>query len=44
MLGVDPEFQGQGVGSELVIWGLRRAETEGLPAVVVAARGVKEWY
>ncbi|RMZ84610.1 hypothetical protein DV737_g1139, partial [Chaetothyriales sp. CBS 132003] len=44
MLGVDPKFQGQGVGTELVKWGVQRAQTEELPVVVVAARGLEEWY
>ncbi|RMZ89220.1 hypothetical protein DV736_g3557, partial [Chaetothyriales sp. CBS 134916] len=44
MLGVDPEFQRQGVGTELVKWGVQRAQIEALPAVVVAASGLEGWY
>lgn len=43
-LGVDPKYQGQGVASELVQMGLQRAKEEDLPAVVVAAPGLEDFY
>jgi predicted GNAT family acetyltransferase len=43
-LGVDPEYQGRGVGRELVRWGLQKAKEEDLPAVVVGAKGTEQFY
>ena len=43
-LGVDPKYQGHGVGAELVQCGLNRARDEYLPAVVVAAPGLEKFY
>jgi GNAT superfamily N-acetyltransferase len=44
LLGVHPQFQGLGVGSELVRWGLEKAEADGLPAVVVGAPDTESFY
>jgi len=43
-LGVEPRYQGRGVGRELVAWGLGRARAEELPATVIAAKGKDVFY
>ncbi|KAH8668614.1 acyl-CoA N-acyltransferase [Xylariales sp. PMI_506] len=43
-LAVDPAAQGKGVGRELVQWGLRRAEVEGVCASVGSAKGKDGFY
>jgi GNAT superfamily N-acetyltransferase len=43
-LAVAPSHKSRGIGSQLVEWGLRRAEAEGLPAVVISSPGVEPFY
>lgn len=43
-LGVHPDYQGRGVGRELVRWGLERAEKDGVCASVISAKGEDEFY
>lgn len=43
-LGVDPDFQGKGVGKMLVKWGLHQAEKEGVCASVIVASGKDPFY
>ncbi|CRK31779.1 hypothetical protein BN1708_005579 [Verticillium longisporum] len=43
-LGVRPDFQGQGVGYNLVQWGIQRAREEGICASVVSAKGKDGFY
>lgn len=44
ILGVHPEYQGHGVGRKLVQWGLDRAQSEGVCASVMAAKGKDGFY
>ena len=44
LLAVDPAHQGQGFGRELAAWGVARAKSDELPAVVVAAEGKNSFY
>lgn len=44
LLGVDPQFQGKGVGRALIEDGLGRAKEDGLPAMVVCAVGLEGIY
>lgn len=44
LLGVYPKHQGQGFGSELIAWGLHRAKQDKLPAVVIMADGLENFY
>lgn len=44
MLCVAPEWQGRGFGAELVDWGVRRAEREGVSASLISARGKDGFY
>ena len=44
LLAVDPACQGHGFGRELAAWGVTRAASEDLPAVVVAAEGKDSFY
>ncbi|KAJ4248404.1 hypothetical protein NW762_012741 [Fusarium torreyae] len=43
-LAVRPDFQGKGVGRQLVKWGLEQAQAEGVCASVVCALGTDEFY
>lgn len=43
-LAVDSRYQRRGIGQELVAWGLERAKTDGLPAVVIAAKDTEPFY
>lgn len=43
-LAVHPNWQGRGVGRNLVLWGLHQAEHEGICASVVSAKGKDEFY
>lgn len=43
-LAVHPEFQGRGVGKELVQWGLEKAQAEGVCASVVSTLGKEGFY
>ena len=44
LLAVHPSHQGKGFGRELATWGVVRAESDGIPAVVVAAKGKEDFY
>lgn len=44
ILGVAPNHQRQGVGKELVRWGLSKAKEDKLPAVVITAAGTEKFY
>lgn len=43
-LAVDPKYQGQGCGRELVEWGLEQAAKEGVCASVISADGKESFY
>lgn len=43
-LAVDPPYQRRGIGQEMVAWGLERAKADGLPAVVIGAKGTEPLY
>jgi GNAT superfamily N-acetyltransferase len=43
-LAVLPEYQGLGVGRELVKWGIEQAEREGVCASVISAEGKEKFY
>jgi GNAT superfamily N-acetyltransferase len=43
-LGVKPEYQGKGIGRELVRWGLEKARRDRVAASVVAAFGKERFY
>ncbi|EXJ77508.1 hypothetical protein A1O3_09735 [Capronia epimyces CBS 606.96] len=43
-LAVDPAYQRRGIGQQLVAWGLERARTDGLPAVVIGATDTEPFY
>ena len=43
-LGVLPEHQGKGYGRQLVMWGLKQAEEEGVAASVVCSAGSERFY
>ena len=43
-LGVLPNCQMNGIGRELVMWGLQRADKDGLPASVVCSAGSETFY
>lgn len=44
ILGVHPEHQKRGYASKLIDWGLQRAKEQKLPAVVMMAKGLEEFY
>jgi GNAT superfamily N-acetyltransferase len=44
VLGVIPGQQGKGIGKRLTVWGLERAESEGVAAAVVSAAGKEGFY
>lgn len=44
LLAVDPDAQRQGVGAELIEWGVDQARAEGLPCVVISSTGSEKWY
>lgn len=43
-LATDSSYRQQGVGKSLADWGLGRAKQESLPAGVVAAKGLEDFY
>jgi len=43
-LAVNPPYQRRGIGQKLVAWGLERAKTDGLPAVVIGAKDTEPFY
>lgn len=43
-LAVHPNYQGKGIGRKLVLWGLERAEQEGICASVISAWGKDAFY
>ncbi|KAH7030600.1 acyl-CoA N-acyltransferase [Microdochium trichocladiopsis] len=43
-LGVDPDYQGKGIGKVLTRWGLDRAEKDGVVASVISALGKNGFY
>jgi GNAT superfamily N-acetyltransferase len=43
-MSVHPKYQGRGFGKALVQWGLDRAKSEGVPAVVIGSEGLEEFY
>ncbi|KAH8202352.1 hypothetical protein TruAng_003524 [Truncatella angustata] len=43
-LAVHPDYQGKGVGRDLVLWGLNQADLEGICASVVSAKDKDEFY
>ncbi|KAH9880453.1 hypothetical protein IAQ61_000744 [Plenodomus lingam] len=44
LCGIHPDYQGKGVGRELVRWGLEKAAQEGVPASVVSSDGNDAFY
>lgn len=44
ILAVHPEGQGQGVGRQLVEWGIDQSKGEGVPASVIAAHEKEAFY
>lgn len=44
LLAVHPDYQGRGIGRKLVLWGLNRAEEEGICASVISAKGKDAFY
>lgn len=44
VLAVNPPDQKSGIGRTLVAWGLERAKADGLPAVVIGAKGTERFY
>lgn len=44
LLGVHPKQQKRGFATELIDWGIRRAEEDKLPAVVTMAPGLEGFY
>ena len=41
---MNPPDQKSGIGRTLVAWGLERAKADGLPAVVIGAKGTERFY
>ncbi|KAH9827192.1 Acetyltransferase (GNAT) family [Teratosphaeria destructans] len=44
LLAVDPAFEGQGIGRELVAWGFERARQDGVGTSCIAASGKDRFY
>lgn len=44
MLATHPDFQGQGLGKELVQWGLEEAEKENMCVSVISSLGKEGFY
>lgn len=44
VLAVHPDYHYRGIGRDLAAWGLERAKADGVPAVVVAAKGKETFY
>lgn len=44
VLGVHPDYQGRGIGNNLVQWGLDQAERENICASVMSASGKDAFY
>ncbi|KAI8941594.1 hypothetical protein NX059_002809 [Plenodomus lindquistii] len=44
LCGIHPEYQGKGVGKELVAWGQEKARQEGVHASVIASEGNDGFY
>ena len=44
LVGVDPEFSGQGIGRELVSYGFGRAREDGVGTSLIAAEGRDDFY
>ncbi|KAF2849725.1 hypothetical protein T440DRAFT_355844, partial [Plenodomus tracheiphilus IPT5] len=44
LCGIHPDYQGKGVGRELVAWGLEKARQEGVHASVIASEGNDTFY
>ncbi|KAK6429328.1 hypothetical protein LTR95_014525 [Oleoguttula sp. CCFEE 5521] len=44
VIGVDPAFEGQGIGRELVAWGFEQAKQDGVGTSCIAASGRDDFY
>ncbi|KAG9245921.1 putative GNAT family acetyltransferase [Calycina marina] len=44
LLATHPDYHGQGLGKQLVTWGVEEADREGVPASVIAAKGKEGFY
>lgn len=44
LLGVHPDHRKYGHGAELIAWGINRAKEDRLPAVVIMADGLEDYY
>ncbi|EMC91505.1 hypothetical protein BAUCODRAFT_46074, partial [Baudoinia panamericana UAMH 10762] len=44
IIGVDPRFEGQGIGRELVAWGFEQARKDGVGTSCIAASGRDQFY
>jgi GNAT superfamily N-acetyltransferase len=44
VLGVDPAFEGKGIGRELVAWGFEQAKKDGVGTSCIAAQGRDRFY
>lgn len=44
LIAVHPNFEGKGIGKQLVMWGLNEAKKKGIGASVTAAEGKDTWY
>lgn len=43
-IGIDPQFEGKGIGRELVEWGFERARADGVGCTVISAAGKEGFY